>query len=321
MPISLSRNQMIGVGVGVVVLLGIGVALFMRSNTQKFEETETVCKQLNGNDVIFFKLQTPELDNTIRKINWLQMESFIDNINDNLSENKLLQQNYLANNNQWVNSNYDANKFKSNFFGIKNRYNRISTLCKDEIKAKETNRNASKVAETSDASIFLNHLNNYLNNILFPYIQRNKLADGISNNDIFTDPVPQTFSEYYKEKTGKDLGNNYLTSAVARAQAQQQSDATNVERKPATDTTTSTTTTTTTLNLTEINRKIEELGAKINSTNVDQINAQLEEIKKQLIASQNREIKDQEQMKKQKNMYYALFVAIIVLLVVLYVKK
>ena len=82
-----------------------------------------------------------------------------------------------------------------------------------------------------------------------------------------------------------------------------------------------TTTTTTTLNLTEINRKIEELGAKINSTNVDQINAQLEEIKKQLIASQNREIKDQEQMKKQKNMYYALFVAIIVLLVVLYVKK
>jgi hypothetical protein len=314
MPISLSRNQMIGVGVGVVILLGIGLALFMKSNKQDFQETQTVCKRLNGNDVIFYKLETPELDKTIRKINWLQMESFIDAINTDLAENKLLQQGYLTNSNAWRNPNYDRNRFKNNFNGIRNRYERISTLCTDEIKAKETNMNASKVVETSDASIFLNHLNNYLNNILFPYIQRNKLADGISDNDIFTDPVPQTFSEYYKEKTGRDLGNNYLTSAVARAQSQQQDDANiDIVRKPMKDITA--------VNFAEVNSKIEELRAKINSANVDQINAQLEEIKKQLIAIKNSEIKDQEEMKKQKNMYLVLFVAVIVLLAVLYVKK
>lgn len=222
MSISLSRNQMIGIGVGSAILIGIILAFILRSKTQSFEEEET-CKRLNGNDIVYFKLDGSDVTFTMRKINYMQLESFIDQINQDLEENRLLQVG------GFVNQYYDKPRFRANIRAIKSRYNRVSTLCKDEKAVLETNPNA-KIAPPN-ATTFLNLLDKYLNTILFPYITKVKLDDNDSANDIFTEPIPDSFKQYYEQNTSNTYQSNYLTAAITNPEAEKPAE--KHEEKPA----------------------------------------------------------------------------------------
>ncbi len=208
--LQLSKNQMIGLGVGAVVLVVIILSIVFSSNKQSFQEEEA-CKWLNGNDVVFYKLDGNDLSYTMRKINYQQLESLISQINTDLEENRLLQMN------NFMNQYYDKPRFKNNIRAIKTRYNRISTLCKDEENVLKTNKNAKEVP--ADATSFLNLLDKYLNTVIFPYISQVKLDDSDSSNDIFNIPVPDTFKQFYEKNTPNTYKANYLSQAIENPQS------------------------------------------------------------------------------------------------------
>jgi len=203
---NLSRNQKIGITAGSVLLIGIIIAVTLRSK-QSYQDEEQDCKWLNGNDVVFYKLDGTDLTHTIRKINYQQLESYINQINTDLEECKLLQIG------GFMNPYYDKPRFRMNIRAIKTRYNRISSLCKDEKEVLKTNPNSKLVPE--NASIFLNMLEKYLNTILFPYIATIKLDDDNTSNDIYTEPIPETFKQFYEKSSNKVYQTNYLTKAVS----------------------------------------------------------------------------------------------------------
>jgi len=214
---NLSRNQLIGIAVGSVLLIGLIIAL--TRSKQSYEDEEQACKWLNGNDVVYYKLDGNDLTYTIRKINYQQLESYINQINTDLEECKLLQ--FTG----FMNQYYDKPRFRMNIRAIKTRYNRISTLCKDEKEVLKTNPNAKLVPQA--ASTFLNILDKYLNTILYPYIVKIKLDDNDTANDIYTEPVPETFKQFYEKETSKVYQTNYLTQAVTNPELSKQ------ETKPA----------------------------------------------------------------------------------------
>jgi len=214
---NLSRNQLIGIAVGSVLLIGLIISL--TRSKQSFEDEEQECKWLNGNDVVYYKLDGNDLTYTIRKINYQQLESYINQINTDLEECKLLQ--FTG----FMNQYYDKPRFRMNIRAIKSRYNRISTLCKDEKEVLKTNPNAKLVPQ--NASTFLNILDKYLNTVLYPYIVKIKLDDNDTANDIYTEPVPETFKQFYEKETSKVYQSNYLTQAVANPDFDKQ------ETKPA----------------------------------------------------------------------------------------
>ena len=201
---NLSRNQIIGIVTGSVLLIGVIIAL--TRSKQSFQEEEQDCKWLNGNDVVYYNLDGTGLTHTVRKINYQQLESYINQINTDLEECKLLQFG------GFMNPYYDKPRFRMNIRAIKTRYNRISSLCKDEKEVLKTNPNAKLVPQ--NASVFLNSLDKYLNTILYPYIIKIKLDDDNTANDIYTEPIPETFKQFYEKETSKVYQSNYLTQAV-----------------------------------------------------------------------------------------------------------
>jgi hypothetical protein len=201
---NLSRNQIIGIVTGSVLLIGVIIAL--TRSKQSFQEEEQDCKWLNGNDVVYYNLDGTGLTHTVRKINYQQLESYINQINTDLEECKILQFG------GFMNPYYDKPRFRMNIRAIKTRYNRISTLCKDEKEVLKTNPNAKLVPQ--NASLFLNSLDKYLNTVLYPYIIKIKLDDDDSANDIYTEPIPETFKQFYEKETSKVYQSNYLTQAV-----------------------------------------------------------------------------------------------------------
>jgi len=203
--LQLSKNQMIGLGAGVVLLI-IVLTIFFTSNKQSFQEVEA-CKWLNGNDVVYYKLDGTDLTHTMRKTNYQQLESLISQINTDLEECKIIQFGGFQN------PYYDKPRFRSNIRAIKTRYNRISTLCKDEADVLRTNKNAKAVPQ--NATDFLNFLDKYLNTVLYPYITKIKLDDNDTSNDIYTEPIPDTFKQFYEKNTPKTYQSNFLSQAIA----------------------------------------------------------------------------------------------------------
>jgi len=218
---NLSRNQIIGIIVGSVLLIGLIIGL--TSSKQSFEDEEQACKWLNGNDVVYYNIDGTDLTYTIRKINYQQLESYINQINTDLEECKILQFG------GFMNPYYDKPRFRMNIRAIKTRYNRISTLCKDEKEVLKTNPNAKLVPQ--NASVFLNTLDKYLNTVLYPYIVKIKLDDNDTSNDIYTEPIPETFKQFYEKQTNKVYQSNYLTKAVANPEFDKSAEEKKEEKK------------------------------------------------------------------------------------------
>ena len=204
--LQLSKNQIIGLGAGIVLVITV-LTIFLTSKKQSFQEEEEACKWLNGNDVVYYKLDGTDLTHTMRKINYQQLESLISQINTDLEECKIIQFGGFQN------PYYDKPRFRSNIRAIKTRYNRISTLCKDEADVLRTNKNAKAVPQ--NANDFLNLLDKYLNTVLYPYITKIKLDDNDASNDIYNEPIPDTFKQFYEKNTPKTYQANILSQAIA----------------------------------------------------------------------------------------------------------
>lgn len=230
---NLSKVQIAGIIVAVIAVIAIIIYFLKKekyASSLEFQE-QPVCRKIGSPDLVVYKSANPEFP--FKVVNTLNLQRDIDNINNKINLAKEIQDKEntklltrkpsadcpagkIMKNGSCVNLSWenfqDTRMFRRALLDIKQLYNTITTQCKNMIDVYA--KNAQVIIASKREADFLINLDTYLNTVLYPYLVSIKLNDDDTSNDIYSIPVPQSFSEYNSNKPSM---NNFFENQTVKA--------------------------------------------------------------------------------------------------------